>query len=68
MMAPPRGYHELETKEEFVGVPLSDQLDDDLGINLLMMRVSLLGMIVKGSQWQSRTLLLILNLKNIFNC
>jgi len=31
MRAPPRGYHELETEEEFVGVPLSDQLVDDLG-------------------------------------
>ncbi|CAA7021515.1 unnamed protein product [Microthlaspi erraticum] len=31
MRAPPRGYHELETEEEFVGAPLSVQEVDDLG-------------------------------------
>ncbi|CAE5959401.1 unnamed protein product [Arabidopsis arenosa] len=32
MRAPPRGYHELETEEEFVGAPLSPQPVDDLEI------------------------------------
>lgn len=31
MRAPPRGYHELETEEEFVAAPVSDQQDEDLG-------------------------------------
>lgn len=31
MRAPPRGYHKLDTDEEFVGAPLSVQQVDDLG-------------------------------------
>jgi len=31
MKAPPRGYHELETDEEFVAAAISIQENDDLG-------------------------------------
>ena len=31
MRAPPRGYHELETEEDFGGAPLPVQEVDDMG-------------------------------------
>ena len=31
MRAPPRGYHELETEEEFVPAPIAIEANDELG-------------------------------------